>query len=105
MSSGSSVRNSKRCLVFFPAQVSGHQPEKRARTDTRRMTHEVAGMEYIPEASKKDSKAPDTDFDTDIGSIHTNILTRVNEALSQTGGVEERVTRTNVLYSRCYQLL
>ena len=46
-------------------------------------------MECIPEASTMDSNAPDTNFDIDIGSIHTNILTRVNEALSQTGGVEE----------------
>ena len=32
---------------------------------------------------------PGTYFDTDIGSIHTNILTRVNEAISQTGGLGE----------------
>ena len=89
MSSGSSARNSKRCLVFSPAQVGGQQPEKRTRIDTERMTHEAAGMECIPEASTMDSNAPDTNFDIDIGSIHTNILTRVNEALSQTGGVEE----------------
>ena len=89
MSSDSSVPNSKRCLVFSPAQVGGQQPEKRTRVDTERMTLEAAGMECIPEASTMDSNAPDTNFDIDIGSIHTNILTRVNEALSQTGGVEE----------------
>ena len=89
MSSGSSARNSKRCLVFSPAQVGGQQPEKRTRIDTERMTHEAAGMECIPEASTMDSNAPDTNFDIDIGSIPTHILTRVNEALSQTDGVEE----------------
>ena len=89
MSSDSSVPNSKRCLVFSPAQVSGKQHKKRTRVDTERMTLEAAGMECIPEDSTMDSNAPDTDFDVDIGSIHTNILTRVNEALSQTGSVEE----------------
>ena len=92
MSSGSGVSNSKRCHVFSLAQVGGKQPKKKQnkkRVDTDRMTLEAAGIKYIPEVSNMDSNAPDTDFDIDIGSIHTNILTRVNEALSQTGGVEE----------------
>ena len=89
MSSDSSVPNSKRCLAFSPAQVSGKQHKKRTRVDPENMTLEAAGMECIPEDSTMDSNAPDTDFDVDIGSIHTNILTRVNEALSQRGSVEE----------------
>ena len=45
--------------------------------------------EDILEAPSDRSKAPNTNFDIDIGSIPTHILTRVNEALSQTDGVEE----------------
>ena len=46
-------------------------------------------MEYAPKAFDDELNEPGTDFDIDIGSIHTNILTRVNEALSQTGGLGE----------------
>ena len=46
-------------------------------------------MEYVPKASDDELNEPGTDFDIDIGSIHTNILTRVNEAFSQTGGLGE----------------
>ena len=46
-------------------------------------------MEHAPKAFDDELNEPGTDFDTDIGSIHTNILTRVNEAFSQTGGLGE----------------
>ena len=46
-------------------------------------------MEYVPKASDDELNEPGTDFDINIGSIHTNILTRVNEAFSQTGGLGE----------------
>ena len=46
-------------------------------------------MGYAPKAFDDELNEPGTDFDIDIGSIHTNILTRVNEALSQTGGLGE----------------
>ena len=49
----------------------------------------VYGMEYAPKAFDDELNEPGTDFDIDIGSIHTNILTRVNEAFSQTGGLVE----------------
>ena len=42
-------------------------------------------MQYAPKAFDDELNEPGTDFDIDIGSIHTNILTRVNEAFSQTG--------------------
>ena len=75
----------------FPTQTSTKQPDKRTRvgSDTERMVHESVGMEYAPKAFDDELKEPGTDFEFDIGSIHTNILTRVNEALSQTGGLGE----------------
>ena len=46
-------------------------------------------MGYAPKAFDDELNEPGTDFDIDIGSIHTNILTRVNEAFLQTGGLGE----------------
>ena len=43
-------------------------------------------MELAPKAFDDELNEPGADFDIDIGSIHTNRLTRVNEAFSQTGG-------------------
>ena len=87
----SGVRTGKRGLVFSPTQTSTKQPDKRTRvgSDTERMVHESVGMEYAPKAFDDELNEPGTDFDIDIGSIHTNILTRVNEAFSQTGGLGE----------------
>ena len=87
----SGVRIGKRGLVFSPTQTSTKQPDKRSRvgSDTERMVHESVGMVYAPKAFDDDLNEPGTDFDIDIGSIHTNILTRVNEALLQTGGLGE----------------
>ena len=87
----SGVRTGKRGLVFSPTQTSTKQPDKRTRvgSDTERMVHESVGMEYAPKAFDDELNELGTDFDIDIGSIHTNILTRVNEALSQTGGLGE----------------
>ena len=87
----SGVRTGKRGLMFSPTQTSTKQPDKRTRvgSDTERMVHESVGMEYAPKAFDDELNEPGTDFDIDIGSIHTNILTRVNEALSQTGGLGE----------------
>ena len=87
----SGVRTGKRGLVFFPTQTSTKQPDKRTRvgSDTERMVHESVGMEYAPKAFDDELNEPGTDFDIDIGSIHTNTLARVNEALSQTGGLGE----------------
>ena len=87
----SGVRTGKRGLVFSPTQTSTKQPDKRTRlgSDTERMVHESVGMEYAPKALNDELNEPGTDFDIDIGSIHTNILTRVNEAFSQTGGLGE----------------
>ena len=85
------VRTAKRGLVFFPTQTSTKQPDKRTRvgSDTEKMVHESVGMEFAPKAFDDELNEPGTDFDIDIGSIHTNILTQVNEALSQTGGLGE----------------
>ena len=87
----SGVCTGKRGLVFSLTQTSTEQPDKRTRvgSDTERMVHESVGMEYAPKAFDDELNEPGTDFDIDIGSIHTNILTRVNEALSQTGGLGE----------------
>ena len=87
----SGVRTGERGLVFSPTQTSTRQPDKRTRvgSDTERMVHESVGMEYAPKAFDDELNEPGTDFDIDIGSIHTNILTRVNEAFSQTGGLVE----------------
>ena len=88
----SDVRSDKRGLVFSPTQTSTKQPDKRTRvgSDIERMIHESVGMEYASKASDTDKlNESGTDFDTDIGSIHTNIMTRVNEAFSQTGGLGE----------------
>ena len=77
--------------LFSPTQTSTKQPDKRTRvgSDTERMVHESVGMEYAPKAFDDELNEPGTDFDIDIGSIHTKILARVNEALSQTGGLGE----------------
>ena len=87
----SGVCTGKRGLVFSPTQTSTEQPDKRTRvgSDTERMVHESFGMEHAPKAFDDELNEPGADFDIDIGSIHTNILTRVNEALSQTGGLGE----------------
>ena len=87
----SGVRTGKRGLVFSPTQTSTKQPAKRTRvgSDTERMVHESVGVEYAPKAFDDELNEPGTDFDIDIGSIHTKILTRVNEAFSQTGGLGE----------------
>ena len=87
----SGVCTGKRGLVFSLTQTSTEQPDKRTRvgSDTERMVHESFGMEHAPKAFDDELNEPGADFNIDIGSIHTNILTRVNEALSQTGGLGE----------------
>ena len=50
-------------------------------------------MEYAPKASDDELIEPGTNFDTDIGSIRTNIVTRVYEVFSRRGGVGERGDR------------
>ena len=85
------VRTGKRGLVFSPTQTSTKQPDKRTRvgSDTERMVHESVGMEHAPKAFDDELNEPGTYFDIDIESIDTNILTRVNEAFLQTGGLGE----------------
>ena len=87
----SGVRTGKRGLVFSLMQTSTKQPDKRTwvGSDTERMVHESVGMEHAPKAFDDELNEPGTDFDIDIGLIHTNILTRVNEAFLQTGDLGE----------------
>ena len=100
----SGVRTGNRGLVFSPTQTSTKQPDKRTRvsSDTERMIHESVGMEYAPKAFDDELNEPGTDFDIDIGTILTNILTRVMKPFRRQVVLGREVIRTNALCSKWY---